>query len=221
MMYLIEENYDFTDDEEEMATNQMNVVDDNDIKIEIQENLLTSFIDSISLNSIKKRLTYQIPCHNKLIEKSIIENDKQSKINFDVAKIRTSEDLINILEDDYERHSSDHKKHQTGEIFKIPKINIHPEENVESFDFDEYLKSIVNVKYDDFKSFRSNVFCMLCTSNNERKLENVQELQMHTFAAHHIDTDSFWCILNENCGSFDNINSLNNHLFTEHQTIIE
>lgn len=220
---LIDENYDISDnDEKYISDNDTNKIEDKEM------DFAASFIDSITISSIKKRLISGIPNHMKLIEKSLEyvsnENDKQqSKIHIDVAKIRTSEDLMNILEDDYER-DNDHKKRclnrDTCDVFKIPKINITNEnDDFKTFDFDQYFESIIKVTYNDLQLFTSNVFCMFC-KDNDMKLENVKELHRHTFA-NHINNSKFLCILSEICGSFDSVDALNNHLITDHQNIIE
>lgn len=72
----------------------------------------------------------------------------------DVQKIVTSDDLINILEDDYQSESNYAKRaREDGDVFKIPKIDAFNEieylNDVEHIDIDEYLKSIASITYDE------------------------------------------------------------------------
>lgn len=70
----------------------------------------------------------------------------------DVEKIVTSDDLINILEDDYHSENNYAKRAREDE-FKIPKIDRNNDieylNDAEHIDIDEYLKSIATIIYNE------------------------------------------------------------------------
>lgn len=193
-------------------------------------NPMVPFIDTITPISLKKRLQYGIPCHSEFINTStfatnkttacVEENDKQPKLHLDVEKIMTSEDLINILEDDYETDSCRKKQRldrDTSEVFKIPKIDVVCENALASeispFDFDEYLQSIISVGYDEDELFSEKVVCSMCKPV-EIKLENLTKLRRHTES----HSGYYCCIC---CQLLVSEKALNNHLITEHPMILE
>lgn len=82
--------------------------------------------------------------------------------NFDVEKIMTSDDLINILEDDYQSEQNYSKRaRDDGDEFNLPKIDacedIEYLEEETPVDTDEYLKSIVSANYVD--SYDTEINC--------------------------------------------------------------
>lgn len=79
---------------------------------------------------------------------------KSTAQSLDVEKIRTSDDLINILEADYQNENNNYSRRNRDDVdvFKIPKIESCEEiEYLEEEDsqvcIDEYLKSIAYIDY--------------------------------------------------------------------------
>lgn len=115
---------------------------------------------------MKERIKCGIPRHIIQTKSSPLSARPIEAQNLDVNKIVTSDDLINILEDDY-RNEAGSKQTQLGGIegeFKIPKMEY---EGIEYLDqssnveitVDGYLNSIVSAVYSEFDPFETPVEC--------------------------------------------------------------
>lgn len=103
---------------------------------------------------IKQKLTKGIPRH--AIETRMSDTKANAQI-LDVNKIATSDDLINILEDDYRNESSYSKK---AREIEQNNDNEHTEDDdAQHTDVNDYLKSITSIIYDE--SYDNYVNCMV------------------------------------------------------------
>lgn len=113
------------------------------------------------LHRIKEKLKQGIPRHMVELNRTM----KSTAQNLDVEKIVTSDDLINILEADYQSANNYSRRvRDDADVFKIPKIESCEEiEYLEEEDsqvcIDEYLKSIVYVDY--VENYGSGFHCMV------------------------------------------------------------
>lgn len=88
---------------------------------------------------------------------------KSTAQSLDVEKIRTSDDLINILEADYQSENNYSRRvRDDADVFKIPKID--PCEEIEYLEedagqvcIDEYLKAIAYTDY--VENYGSEFYC--------------------------------------------------------------
>lgn len=222
---------------------------ENKNEIIIDDNFFTPFIEMINCMSVKKRIKFGIPCRkinsnhnvdplcktNPLLINPSIYNKHSLKI--ELEKIMS--DLVKILEDDNKLHIDHDQTYITKsitndlttlpdddndvELYKAPKINVtdacgNTIVDRYLFDFDKFLQLIIGIEYNEEKEFPINVFCSICPTD-KFKLKNVKHLQMHFYI--HFSNQKYFCILDKKCGSFENITTLNNHLFTEHPNVIE
>lgn len=103
---------------------------------------------------IKQKLTKGIPRH--AIETRMSDTKANAQI-LDVNKIATSDDLINILEDDYRNESSYSKK--AREIEHNNDNEHTDDDDAQHTDVNDYLKSITSIIYDE--SYDNYVNCMV------------------------------------------------------------
>lgn len=104
---------------------------------------------------IKQKLTKGIPRH--AIETRMSDTKANAQI-LDVNKIATSDDLINILEDDYRNESSYSKK--AREIEHSNDIeHTDDDDDAHHTDVNDYLKTITSIIYDE--SYENYVNCMV------------------------------------------------------------
>lgn len=121
---------------------------------------------SITLPTVKKKLARNAPSHRIKSKTEMLADAK----TIDVEKIRTSDDLVHILEDDYQSENDSNRKRLTDitDEFKIPKIevedfcdNIEYLDESKPVDLDEYIKQITLISYDEKKSFLTEVKCVV------------------------------------------------------------
>lgn len=123
---------------------------------------------------MKEKIKFGIPKHVIKTKSSPSDERPIETQNLDVNKIRTSDDLINILEDDY-RNEAGSKHTQLEGIdgeFKIPKMEYGGPEyldqpgNVE-LTVDGYLNSVVSAVYSEYDPFETPIECKVCDRMNE------------------------------------------------------
>lgn len=199
------------------------VIDDDDedfIGFELNKNQIIKELEITPLNDDIKPIIYDE--HNEIYEMVIDENffllPFIETINLDNIKKRL---LMNIPNNIVENNESKLDTINTdplglndrndGEIVNIKE---------EPFDFDEYWQTIIKLSHDEQKLFSPPVKCLLCESDGEIFLKNFNEFALHTYNFHYVDK-RYLCILSKCCGSFENVEKLNNHLFMEHTAIIE
>lgn len=104
---------------------------------------------------IKQKITVGIPCH--AIEMKL-NNRRVKNQSLDVDKIATSDDLINILEDDYHKENAYTKKiRECDEPMATQLID------AQHTDISEYLRSIAFLSYNE--SYEIYMNCMVSASN--------------------------------------------------------
>lgn len=101
---------------------------------------------------IKQKITKGIPRH--AIE-TRMGGAKANAQNLDVEKIATSDDLINILEDDYRNESSYGKKAREHEYTN----DVDNPDGAQHTDVNDYLKSIASITYEE--SYDNYINCMV------------------------------------------------------------
>lgn len=84
------------------------------------------------------------PCLNK--------SDRAENQNLDVEKIMTSDDLMNILEDNYQNESDTD--------FELPNMDQYLNDNPKT-NIDDYLNSIITPVYSDYESFETPIECIV------------------------------------------------------------
>lgn len=99
---------------------------------------------------IKQKISSGIPRHNLRTKNS---NRKINSQNLDVQKIVTSDDLINILEDDYNNENVLTKKGHDNDSELDYLNDAHP------VDINDYLKSIASITYEE--TYENYVNCMV------------------------------------------------------------
>lgn len=123
---------------------------------------------SLTLPTVKKKFAKNAPFNRIKFKTEILVDSKA----IDVEKIRTSDDLVNILEDDYQSENDSNRKCFTDitDEFKIPKIEVEDFcDNIEyldelidqPIDLDEYIKEVTLISYDEKKCFLSEVKCVV------------------------------------------------------------
>lgn len=105
---------------------------------------------------IKQKLTKGIPRH--AIETRMSDTKANAQI-LDVNKIATSDDLINILEDDYRNESSYSKKAREIEHSNDIEHTDDDDDDARHTDVNDYLKTITSIIYDE--SYENYVNCMV------------------------------------------------------------
>lgn len=99
---------------------------------------------------IKQKISTGIPKHS-LHKKNSTRKPKSQ--NFDVQKIATSDDLMNILEDDYHNENIYTKKNHDTDSETEYLTDAHP------VDVNEYLKSIASITYEE--TYENYINCMV------------------------------------------------------------
>lgn len=121
---------------------------------------------SLTLPTVKKKFARNAPSHRIKVKPETISASR----TIDVEKIRTSDDLIHILEDDYNSENDSNRKRLTdsADEFKIPKLevedfcdNIEYLDESKPIDLDEYIKQVTLISYDEKKFFTSDVKCVV------------------------------------------------------------
>lgn len=159
------------DDESDVEIKFIEVIDivedahlDNASKSQHVNDKLSS---SITLPTVKKKFAKDAPYQHRIKFKPEILADSKT---IDVEKIRTSDDLVHILEDDYHSENDTNRKRFTDitDEFKIPKIevedfcdNIEYLDESKPMDLDEYIKLVTLISYDEKKCFISEVKCVV------------------------------------------------------------
>lgn len=184
---------------------------DNSIKSQLVNDKLST---SITLPTVKKKFAKNAPSHRIKFKPEILADSK----TIDVEKIRTSDDLVHILEDDYHSENDSIRKRFTDitDEFKIPKIkvedfcdNIEYLDESKPIDLDEYIKMVTLISYDEKKCFLTEVKCVVgrvfrlifietkCSRNphalqmcntKEVKLKSFSAIVQHMYHEHH-DSD--------------------------------
>ncbi|XP_031630017.1 zinc finger protein 761-like [Contarinia nasturtii] len=155
---------------------------------------------------IKQKISLGIPRHDL---KTKMRCGKKGGENLDVEKIATSDDLINILEDNYQCESSYSKKSRENDSTNdIDLIN-----DAQPADISEYLKSIASITYEE--SYENFINCMLCSE----EIMSQQHLIYHINESHTL-ADGVLCIFDENCPPFDDLVKVQEHIFHEHVDLI-
>lgn len=110
--------------------------------------LTISTANTDDLMRIRQKITIGIPCH--AIEMKL--NNRRAKTqSLDVDKIATSDDLINILEDDYHNESAYTKKIRDEPMTQLI--------DAQHADIAEYLKAIASLSYHE--SYENYMNCMV------------------------------------------------------------
>ncbi|KAJ6641337.1 Zinc finger protein [Pseudolycoriella hygida] len=190
-----------------------------------QQHVNDKLSTSITLPTVKIKFAKNVPSHPIKFKPEKLANSKA----IDVEKIRNSDDLVDILEDDYQSESDSIRKRltDTADEFKIPKIevedfcdNIEYLDESKPIDMDEYIKQVTLISYDEKKNFLSHIQCVMC-DNDEVKLKNFRAIVQHMYNEHHDgNIDQFACLISAQCGSYTNLDDLKNHYATDHQDII-
>lgn len=132
-----------------------------------QQHVNDKLSTSITLPTVKKKFAKNAPSHRIKFKPEILLADSKA---IDVEKIRTSDDLVHILEDDYHSENDSNRKRFTDitDEFKIPKIevedfcdNIEYLDESKPIDLDEYIKLVTLISYDEKKCFLSDVKCVV------------------------------------------------------------
>lgn len=136
---------------------------------------------SITLPTVKKKFAKNAPSHRIKFKPEILADSK----SIDVEKIRTSDDLVHILEDDYHSENDSNRKRfaDITDEFKIPKIevedfcdNIEYLDESKPIDLDEYIKLVTLISYDEKKCFLSEVKCVVSELFNKIEVEVAKRL---------------------------------------------
>lgn len=104
--------------------------------------------DPNELARIKQKISKGVPRHSL---KSNV-NGKTNTQHLDVQKIATSDDLINILEDDYRNETTYAEKNHVTE-------NNDEVDDAQPVDVNEYLKTIASINY--VESYENYINCMV------------------------------------------------------------
>lgn len=186
---------------------------------------------------IKQKISKGIPRHAiRTRMSSINAGDAQ---NLDVEKIATSDDLINILEDDYRNESSYAKKDREIEYSSNENENEHENVNdAQHIDVNDYLKSIVSIIYEE--SYENYINCMVSANTNissaRQPIRSVtifiskfqlcpEELISQQHLIYHINEshsqgNEVLCVFDENCPPFEDLVKVQEHIFHEHSDLI-
>lgn len=184
---------------------------------------------------IKQKIKSGIPRHMVELHKQTAAGNNQ---NFDVQKIVTSDDLINILEDDYQNKSNYAKRtRDDGDVFKIPNIEtisgVEYLDDVEHIDIDDYLKSIASITYDE--AYEHYINCRVILDINLHKFrfrlirfclqlcpEQIISQQHMIYHIHEMHTVSngVLCIFDESCQIFCDLVAVQEHIFSDHVDLI-
>lgn len=109
---------------------------------------------------IKQKISTGIPCH--AIEMKL--NARRAKNqSLDVEKIATSDDLINILEDDYHHNESAYTKKNRECVEPLTHVI-----DAQHIDISEYLKCIAWLTYEE--SYENYINCMVSVSPSKTEL---------------------------------------------------
>lgn len=144
----------------------IDIVEDTDVVISPKSQLNDKLSTSLTLPTVKKKFAKNAPSHRIKLKTEVLVESKA----IDVEKIRTSDDLVNILEDDYQSENDSNRKCFTDitDEFKIPKIevedfcdNIEYLDESKPMDLDEYIKLVTLISYDEKKCFISEVKCVV------------------------------------------------------------
>lgn len=158
----------------------------------------------------KRNIQNGIPRHNS----DNMMNDDNYNRNLDVNKIVTSNDLIEILEDDYRNENN---QRTNGNDFKLAKdssdIEIEYLDEYKPINIDKYLKSIASFDYSE--SYEPYVDCRLCS----QAIISQQHLVYHVKERHSLD-EGFMCIFDENCPMLDDLITVQEHIFHQHLDLI-
>lgn len=137
----------------------------------LQQHVNDKLSTSITLPTVKKKFAKNAPSHRIKFKPEILVDSKA----IDVEKIRTSDDLVHILEDDYHSENDSNRQRFTDitDEFKIPKIevedfcdNIEYLDESKPIDLDEYIKLVTLISYDEKKCFISDVKCVVSCGNS-------------------------------------------------------
>lgn len=102
---------------------------------------------------IKQKISLGIPRHDLNTK---MKSVKKGGENLDVEKIATSDDLINILEDDYQSESSYAKKNRENDSNNDNDVV----NDAQPVEISKYLKSIASITYEE--SYENYINCMVC-----------------------------------------------------------
>ena len=190
---------------------------------------------------MKEKLKSGIPRH--IIEKKFNSHGRvlTESRNFDVEKIMTSDDLINILEDDYKHENHSKRIRLDGEdidgVFEIPKIDMCEEieylDEHEPINIDEYLKTIVSTMYVQDDNYSAPIACSVSwlieiyftrSKTNflsfspqicSEKLFSHHQMMHHISDKHTINL-SHLCIFNAECATHEDLEKMQDHIFSTH-----
>lgn len=166
--------------------------------------------------------------------------------NLDVEKIATSDDLINILEDDYRNESSYAEKAHEIEYSSNENEHEHEHEHLndaQHTDVNDYLKSIVSIIYEE--SYENYINCMVSANKTfsfrpfwsarqpnrsvtiylskfqlcPEEIISQQHLIYHINESHS-QGDEVLCVFDENCPPFEDLVKVQEHIFHEHSDLI-
>lgn len=161
----------------------------------------------------KRNIQNGVPRHDS-DNNRIIENDVNYNQSLDVNKIVTSNDLIEILEDDYRNENN---QRTTGNDFKLTKDSSDTEieylDEYKPVNIDKYLKSIASFDYSE--TYEPYVNCKLCS----QAIISQQHLVYHV-KEHHSLNEGFSCIFDENCPVLDDLITAQEHIFHQHLDLI-
>lgn len=104
---------------------------------------------------IKQKICTGIPCH--AIEMKLNNRRRAKNQSLDVEKIVTSDDLINILEDDYHNENAYAKKNREC-VEPLTQLI-----DAQHTDISEYLKAIAWLTYEE--SYENYINCMVSITN--------------------------------------------------------
>lgn len=192
------------DTEDAIAAKKLLSLDFSDVMVKPD---LPTIIDCVDdLVRIKRKIQDGIPRHN-------MENGQhKDSNNLDVDKIVTSNDLIDILNDDYQNENNSIKQEND---FKLMKIDTEIEylEEFEPVNIDKYLKSIASFSYNE--TYEPYVYCNLCPE----EIISQQHLVYHIKESHTTD-NGVLCIFDESCPILDDLVKVQEHIFTVHMDSI-
>lgn len=123
-------------------------------------------VNSDDLMRVKQKISGGIPRH------AIEINARSGRLNnqsLDVEKIATSDDLINILEDNYRNDSSYTKKERENEQYIEEAFT-----DGQHIDLTDYLKSIATITYEEL--YENYINCMVSERKKKLKLNNSYNL---------------------------------------------
>lgn len=109
---------------------------------------------------IKQKISAGLPCH--AIEMKLNNQRRAKNQSLDVDKIATSDDLINILEDDYHHNESAYTKKNRECVEPLTQLI-----DAQHTDISEYLKSIAWLTYEE--SYENYINCMVSVLLNPLK----------------------------------------------------